>query len=319
MKYNFCTLFDKNYLTRGLALHSSLLNHSQPFMLWILCMDNSTFNILTKLKLDSVTLINLQEFEDKELLKIKPTRTPGEYCWTCTPSLPLYIFRHYPKIKMISYLDSDLYFYSSPEAIFKEIGEKSIMIIPHRFTSGKLEKEKQAGIYNVSMLAFRRDKNGLKCLRWWRERCLEWCFNRYEDGKIGDQKYLDQFPKLFKGIHELQHKGANVASWNIGQYKLSIKGGIIYIDDFPLVFFHFLGLKIYSPRPLLPPVAPRGYGDWSKARVLIYNQYFDKIYELTKSVRNYFPKFSDGFAPRENSLMKEVLVDAVLRFYSRFH
>ena len=64
MKYNFCTLFDRNYIYKGLALHTSLLHHRPDFHLWILCMDDITFNILEKLKLEKASLIRIDEFED---------------------------------------------------------------------------------------------------------------------------------------------------------------------------------------------------------------------------------------------------------------
>ena len=32
---------------------------------------------------------------------------------------------------------------------------------------------------------------GLKALKWWRDRCLEWCYARIEDGKFGDQFYIE--------------------------------------------------------------------------------------------------------------------------------
>lgn len=316
MRRYYCTLFDKNYLTRGLALHDSLLCHCQRFQLWILCMDEVTYDILAKLNLDNVSLIKLSDFEDKKLLAVKSTRTSGEYCWTCTPSLPLYVFKHFPQVDMISYLDADLYFYSSPEPIFEELGKNSIMVIPHRFSVNRVEKEKKAGIYNVSMLTFRRDKSGLDCLSWWRERCLEWCYNRQEGNKLGDQKYLEQFPKLFEGVHLLKHIGANVAPWNIHQYQVSRRDGAVYVNDVPLIFYHFLGLKIHRPLPFLPPVRPGGYGERSVYRALIYEQYFQKLYEEAGKVRQYIPGFSCGFAPRPK--LWQYLKDELSRFYPRF-
>lgn len=110
MEYHFCTLFDKNYLYKGLALYSSLERYCPNFSLWILCMDKTTYKILKKLQLKQVTLISLKEFEDKKLLSVKNSRTLGEYCWTCTSSLILYLFKRYKKLDIIAYLDADLFF-----------------------------------------------------------------------------------------------------------------------------------------------------------------------------------------------------------------
>ena len=313
MAHNFCTLFDKNYLTRGLALHSSLLEHARPFKLWILCMDQETYTILAKLKLTNVILIKLSDFEDKQLLAVKSTRTPEEYCWTCTPSLPLYIFEKFPKVKMISYLDADLYFYSSPKPIFDEMEKKSIMIIPHRFADRKKLKEKMNGTFNVGMLSFRRDTEGIKCLKWWRDQCLDWCFYRFEEGKIGDQKYLEQFPRLFKNICILNHVGAGVAVWNISQYRVWRNDKIIYIDGAPLIFYHFADLEIYSPLPFLLPSPLTNYGEISTNRNLIYNQYFQTIYRITKKVRGYYSDFSFGFTPKPvGKYIKEAIIEKIV-------
>ena len=299
MNNNFCTLFDKNYLTRGLALYASLARHCPKFHLWILCMDDTTFEVLSKVNLTNVTLIEIHKFEDSKLRAVKPTRSVAEYCWTCTSSLPLYIFAHYPKVDLISYLDADLYFYSSPEPIFSELGKDSMMIIPHRFIPQKKDVAKAVGIYNVSMVAFRRDKNGLNCLEWWRKMCLDWCYNLYEKTRMGDQKYLDQFPKLFKKVHILNHIGAGVGTWNIGQYRVWDKDGQVYITDVPLIFYHFADLEIYNQIPFLLPSPLENYGEIGVNRILIHEPYFKEIYRQTSYVRKHFPDFSFGLTPRK--------------------
>lgn len=294
----FCTLFDINYLTRGLALYDSLVKHCPDFRLWILCMDEKVFEILQKMELKNVELITLEMFEDEKLRKTKKDRTLGEYCWTCTPSLPLYIIKKNPNLDNVAYLDSDLYFYSSPEPIYREMGKNSIMIIPHRIVPWKKEKEKDNGIYNVGMLIFRNDKEGLKCLQWWRERCLEWCYYRIENGKMGDQKYLDEFPKLFNGVCILENLGACVAPWNIGQYKIEERKGRVLIDGYPLIFYHFGGLGIFTKLPFLNPTVYGPYRGRELRHKIIYRPYFDKIYEMQNLVKRYEPKYKLGFAKR---------------------
>lgn len=244
----FCTYFDRNYLWKGLALYRSLLlNVSRPFTLWVLCFDEETYHVLSKLNLHGMALISAQEFEagDEALLKAKDNRTRLEYYWTCTPSLPLFIFRHNPEVDLITYLDADLFFYSSPTPIYEELGDRSILIVGHRF-SPHLEHLQVYGIYNVGCLCFRRDDYGLDCLNWWRERCLEWCYNRLEGDRMGDQKYLDDWPSRFPGVVELQHPGAGLAPWNLSRFNLREIDNQLRVNSAPLVFYHFHNFKIVN-------------------------------------------------------------------------
>lgn len=253
--YYFCTYFDQNYLPRGLALYRSLQEHCPAFKLWILCMDDTAYEILKKLDLPGVHPIALEEFErnDGGLLSAKQNRTRIEYYFTCTPSLPLYILNNWPEVDLITYLDADLYFFASPTPLFEELGDGSIAIIGHRYPPHLHHREKY-GIYNVGWLSFRRDENALGCLKWWRERCIEWCYDREEDGRFADQKYLDDWPVRFKNVTVLKHKGANLALWNLPNYHLQfLKINKILVDDQPLIFFHFHGLIqihrwLYNPR-----------------------------------------------------------------------
>jgi FkbM family methyltransferase len=241
---HFCTYFDSNYSAMGLSLHHSLLRHCPAFHLWILCLDDHCHELITRLGLPHVTVIALADFErgDEALCAAKRNRDTLEYYFTCTPSLPLYILRQQPGLDLITYLDSDLYFYSDPNPLFTQLGENSVAIVAHRF-SPMMAHLVENGIYNVGWLSFRNDARGLACLQWWRERCLEWCYIRHEPRRYADQKYLDDWPRRFAAVAVLPGKGTNLGLWNVGQYVLSRRNGTIFVDEDPLIFFHFHGLR----------------------------------------------------------------------------
>lgn len=283
-QYHFCTYFDRNYLTRGLVLYRSLACHCQhPFTLWVLCFDATTYQALDRLHLPGVRLIPLEQFEagDADLQRAKAERSLVEYLWTCTPSLPLYILNHHPEVHLITYLDADLYFYADPLPIYAEMGDGSVLIVEHRYTSEHAHHAAIFGIYNVGLLAFRRDDRGLACLRWWRDRCLEWCFTRCEDGKFGDQKYLDDWPQRFGGVVVLQHKGAGLAPWNAAQYSVKWNEGRLTVGDAPLIFYHFHSFKSVARNV----VQPAGY-IYRLSPLLIEYLYFPYAHALREAERD---------------------------------
>jgi hypothetical protein len=286
---NFCTLFDSYYLTKGLTMHDSLLRSGDPFTLYIFCFDDLTRELLLKMDLANVVLITLGEFETEELKRVKKERTRGEYCWTCTPHVIRFTLDTYG-LPQVTYLDADLYFYSGPSVLLDEFERSggSVLITEHRYTP-RYDQSATSGIYCVQFITFRADRCGLETLDWWGARCLEWCYARMKNGKFGDQKYLDDWPARFKGIHVLQHLGGGAAPWNIQQYKVS-KGP--RIDDVPVIFYHFHGLTWLTNYNFdLGPYKLSG-----ETITLIYRPYLEHLERSLKRVRAVQADFHSGIA-----------------------
>ncbi|MEI7595024.1 MAG: glycosyl transferase [Bacteroidota bacterium] len=281
--YNFCTLFDSNYLTRGLAMYNSLKLHCNNFHLYIFAFDEKAYSILNNLALEKVTVISLKDFESEDLLAVKPSRSIAEYCWTCTSSTIKYVLDNY-KAENCTYIDADLFFYSSPKPLFDEMGDKSVLITEHRYSKSNNRLEK-AGKYCVQFITFKNNEEGLKVLNWWRNACIEWCFDRYEDGKFGDQKYLDDWTSRFKGVHELVNLGGGVAPWNVEQYKFFEKKDLRLflktkqdLRTFEVVFYHFHYVRFYKNNLV-------DFGWFKIPKSISKIIYFDYVKELDNSLK----------------------------------
>lgn len=312
MTYNFCTLFDKNYAFRGLALYDSIIKYCPNFKLWILCLDLECYDILEKMSLKNTVLVKLSDVEDEKLLEAKANRNHGEYCWTLGSVFTNFVIKNNSELDHITYLDSDIYFYSSPQVLYEEMANDSVLIIKHNYERKLKYLEARSGIYNVALVIFKNNKDGLAILENWSNNCLRWCYNRYEDGKFGDQMYLDVWPQNFKGVCVSKNIGADLAPWNVGKYKISVSNGKIFVDEIPLVFYHTHTLKIlasdkfelYSSFYSISPVIEK----------IIYEPYTKNITNFINQVKlvdrgfNYGYKLPETFKDKIKQRIKRLIV-----------
>lgn len=269
---HYATLFDRLYLPQGVSLHLSMKRHIQNFTLWILCMDTETYETLTILNLSNVRLIKIDDVETKELSSVRAIRTKGEYCWTLSPFIHRFVFDADNTVDRVTYLDADLWFRKNPKAIFSELdnSKKSVLITDHNYAP-EYDQSFTSGQYCVQFLTFIRN-SGENVRKWWESRCLEWCFNRFENGKFGDQKYLDDWGTRFPDqVHILQDKELILAPWNATRFPYGNS-----------VIWHFQGLRIIIKRSGYK--AFFGFYKIPKiTRVNIYQEYLkDLAYSINK-------------------------------------
>ena len=289
----YCTLFDKNYLSRGLTLYFSLQRQEAGAKMVMLCLDRATRDALAELSLADAELILLEELEsyDPALGKVRAARTPAEYYFTCKPVLMRHIALHGKNVSRITYLDSDLFCFSDPKTLAAELASSTVVLTPHRFPP-YLKNWEQYGLFNAGWVSTSTDEEGMRFIEWWRERCLEWCEMTVVGEKFADQKYLDQVAGAFPHALALPHSGVNTGPWRLANIRIESSGDKVLVEGQPLIFYHFHGLR-------------RIFGNWydsglceyyvplsSEIRKLIYQPYItelrvadERLQRLPESIR----------------------------------
>lgn len=247
-KYHLCTVSDYQYLTRGMALYESLISSGFDFNLYYLCIDEKSYFKLKSLNLKHIIVDYLNDIKSDDLTKRKNEIFDGDYtykpyddfCWVLASYYSNYLMQE-RQVSHIMYLDSDLFFYHSPQSIFDNIGDKSVGITPHR----NMYLTNEQGFYNVGVIYFKNDETGRQVLKWWRDSvlfksCIE--FSTY-----GDQKYLDNFIPKFGSENIKEIDTAYIAPWNLRLYVFDIflkTGEIIWGRDIEkVIYFHFSGFQ----------------------------------------------------------------------------
>jgi hypothetical protein len=273
---HFVTLFDSQFTPQGLSLHMSMEKYVGEYTLWVLCMDDEVEIILKKLNLPNVKLLLLSNLETPELKKIKSSRTKAEYCWTLTPFAPRFVFEADCKVLRITYIDADIFFLKNPYPIFKEFNEsgKQVLITEHAYAP-EYDQSITSGKFCVQFITFNRF-GGELVRKWWEDRCIEWCFAYFEDGKFGDQKYLDNWPIKFGSIvHVLKHGSWCLAPWNATRFEYS-EG----------IFYHFHGLRVLENNKIY---YGHGYYIPNLFKINIYKIYTKAIkYAINLLIENQF-------------------------------
>ncbi len=250
MKNVFCTLFDSNYLDKGLTMIWSLLKECIDTEIYVLCMDERCHEILQKERTERTNVISLEQFVDEDLKNIMGVRKRGEFCWSCTGKLIKYVLEHCDA-DTCTYVDADMFFYSNPIVVIDEMisGGASVQVVPHRFPGIIRRKvfSKENGINCVQFNTFGRTIESMNLLNSWIDSCIKECSVE----SVGDQKYTSDWGFL-PFVNSSKNIGAGVASWNVSQYKLVEKNDSLEIKDrkkgssMRMVFYHFENINYLS-------------------------------------------------------------------------
>jgi hypothetical protein len=286
-----CTYLDLQYLDKGIALFESLVRHVPDFKLRVVCFDDLSHAVVRELGDPRFEPTHVAELEqaDPELLSTRIQRSQVEYMWTATPCVIRYL-RDRDSLDELTYIDADTYFFSSPEPAWEALADGSVLVTPASSSPQHYSRRlvERTGLFIVQFMTFRSDENGRAVLDWWRERCIEWCFARYEDGKMGDQKYLDDWPSRFGGVRLWGHPGV-LGPWCIESRRVEMGADGLMVDGEPLVFFHFMGLRRYADGTYRP--AAGRFRITPEQQRWIYDPYVERLTELRRRITTIAPDY----------------------------
>lgn len=186
-------------------------------------------------------------------------------------------------------LDGDLWFWSSPEPMFEEIGDAPMAVCPHGIPPASLrlpgvvyETHRRYGLYNAGLVYF--SQGGAASLGAMADATSEWSYTMVRkhpvDGldDFGDQGALERIAHRQKGSVLIVHPGVNAAPWNIHQRGSELVDGQVLVGHRPLIVYHYSSLRL-GPRGDVLQVADQGYAVSLEQQRMIYWPYIDAVRE----------------------------------------
>ncbi len=257
MTHYYYTVASKEYTYKILLLYNSLMRYDKSFKFFIVCLQSESIKIFKDLGLQNAVLIDIEALEayDGELAAVKHKRSLKQYAWAAKPVAALYILEHYNEVDQIIWLDGDTLFLSSPEQIYEEWADYSVLLTEEKFTGKYANISSIYGYFNTGFMGFKRDENSKECLRYFRDKLLhEWNYEEKEQYRWNDQLYVSDWDKRFTNIGIVKNPGINltpfifnrlIEEWN---GVLNRKDGQLYIGDNIIVLYHFYGFINFNDR-----------------------------------------------------------------------
>lgn len=291
------TISSHNYMPYGLDCLLSAKQFNEDADVYYLVADKFTEE-LYKNYTDKITFLSLKQlgFSDTELNNLEFKYNIIEFNTCVKPMALKYLLNK--GYKTAIYLDPDIECYSSFDGFLEEIKDKSIAVTPHKMSSVESEVIEDRlflnnGIYNLGFIAVNNTKVTIDFLNWWDERLRDRCFIDYEHGLATDQIWVELASTIFEGFYITRNSGMNVAYWNIHERQLIKMNGKYYMDQYPLLFFHFSSLSIGCKKEFLDHMCKNSEGFMD-----FYNEHIDRVkkcdYDTFHSIPYSFSKYTDN-------------------------
>ena len=253
-----CTIASVNYLPRVRVLMASVAEHHPDWEQHLLLVDEVASRFDPDAEPFAVTLV-------ADLPVNSPRRLFFRYpqLELATAVKPLFLRSLFERrcCERVVYLDPDVWVLAPLAEVEHALAAGGLLCLtPHVFeppSDGKqpsAETLRRAGTFNLGFAALARHPALDDFLSWWWAQTEQDCLIDFERGLFLDQRCLDDAPTLFPDVRILEHRGYNVAYWNLAERPVVEDAGTdpsrFRAGPDPLVFFHFSGYDPAEPNRL---------------------------------------------------------------------
>ena len=296
-----CTIIFRNYLSHARILASSLRQHMPGGNFYLLVLDD----LPKRTRIEPyIRVLGVEDLELPSFYEMSFKYDVTELSTAVKPTLLSLLFRKFGETRVV-YFDPDILIMRPLDALVEVMTGATIVLTPHLLKPIPLDGLRPSeqdimlsGAYNLGFIALTRSAETDSFLQWWEERLRDGCRIDPPNALFVDQRWIDLVPGYFRGTTIFAEPAYNVAYWNLHERKLTRRGKQFYVNEEPLVFFHFSGFNPEQPRKLSQHqtriATPRGaLRDLLSLYVDLQMKYG---YELSSKWRAGLLHFSNGVA-----------------------
>jgi glycosyltransferase involved in cell wall biosynthesis len=174
-----------------------------------------------------------------------------EFCTAVKPFCIEYLF--WSGYEKVLYFDPDIVFFEPVESLYDALTRYQCVLTPHITSPMPVDNKRQndmeilsCGAYNLGFGGWSLSQEVLDFIAWWQNQMKVYCFHDVHHHMFVDQYWMG-FAPCFLETYIVKHPGCNAAYWNLHERQYEFKRGKWYVNDKPLIFYHYSGLDYFNP------------------------------------------------------------------------
>ena len=242
------TVVTPNYIAHAISLKKSFLEYNPEAGFFICILGNESH--CPEMNVDNCYFIN--SLSDSRIEGMIGRYHPFEMNCALKPFFATHILERHSHVQRLIYLDSDMYVFGP----FASLTEAAITLSPHRTKNTAYLPEpknysiislNRYGVYNAGYFELQRKAEAFAFLDWWKKLLEHTGYEKPDEHLFSDQLWLNLVHSFFDDVYINKNPGYNVAIWNLIERQVEERNGVYYVNNKPLILFHFSKFNLEEP------------------------------------------------------------------------